>query len=208
MTTEVSKQYGFSVLLTGFARMWRGFLPFVVVSVANAVVQASLLGLSLWWLAIGVSAAVLLIAFAMTTHIAVRSVSGRSGLSDLAGTDLLRFSLWVVGWTVVINLGLMFYWYPGLVLLALTPFVPVAAAAGARNPLAANFSAIRARPVRWLVTVLITLGIILVVWLLTGLNAFFVRGWIAAFSSWLVIGFVAAWLLTAWAALYRSAVAD
>ncbi len=208
MTTEVSKQYGFSVLLTGFARMWRGFLPFVVVSVVNAVVQASLLGLSLWWLAIGVSAAVLLIAFAMTTHIAVRSVSGRSGLADLAGTDLLRFSLWVVGWTVVINLGLMFYWYPGLVLLALTPFVPVAAAAGARNPLAANFSAIRARPVRWLVTVLITLGIILVVWLLTGLNAFFVRGWIAAFSSWLVIGFVAAWLLTAWAALYRSAVAD
>lgn len=208
MTTEVSKQYGFSVLLTGFARMWRGFLPFVVVSVVNAVVQASLLGLSLWWLAIGISAAVLLIAFAMTTHIAVRSVSGRSGLSDLAGTDLLRFSLWVVGWTVVINLGLMFYWYPGLVLLALTPFVPVAAAAGARNPLAANWSAIRARPVRWLVTVLITLGIILVVWLLTGLNAFFVRGWIAAFSSWLVIGFVAAWLLTAWAALYRSAVAD
>ncbi len=204
MSAVVDKQYGFSVLLTGFVKMWRGFLPFVVVALVYAVVQASLLELPWWWVAVGVSAAVLLIAFGLTTHVALRSVSGRSGLGDLSTADLARFSAWVIGWTVVVNVGLMFYWYPGLVLLALTPFVPVAAAAGARNPLAANFSAIRARPVRWLVTVLITLGIILVVWLLGGLDAFFVRGWIAAFSTWLMIGFVAAWLLTAWAALYRS----
>ena len=205
MSTEVAKQYGFSVLVSGFARMWRGVLPFLVVIVVNALVQASVLGLSWWWLAIGISAAVLLISFAMTTHIAVRSVTQRSGLADLPEADLLRFSVWVVGWTLVVNLGLMVYWYPGLVLLALTPFVPVAAAAGARNPVAANFAAIRSRPVRWLVTVLISLGVILVIWVLTALNSFFVQGWLAAFSSWLLIGFVAAWLLTAWAALYRSA---
>lgn len=206
MSAEVHKQYGFSVLVTGFARMWRGVVPFLLVVLVNAVVQASVLGLPWWWLAIGISAAVLLISFAMTTHIALRSVSQRSGLVDLPDTDLLRFSVWVVGWTVVVNLGLMFYWYPGLVLLALTPFVPVAAAAGARNPLAANFASIRARPLRWLVTVLISLGVILLVWLASALTSFFVQGWIAAFLVWVVIGFVAAWLLTAWSALYASTV--
>ncbi len=204
MSTVTDKEYGFSVLVTGFVRMWRGFLPFLVVAVVNAAVQASLLRLPWWWVAVGTSAAVLLVAFALTAHIAVRSVSQRSGLADLAGVDLLRFCLWVAGWTIVVNVGLMFYWYPGLVLLALTPYVPVAAAAGARNPLAANFGAIRARPVRWLVTVLITLAVILVGWLLTALNSYFIGGWIAAFSAWLLIGVVAAWLLTAWAALYKS----
>lgn len=145
-----------------------------------------------------------MISFALVAHIAVRSVTQKSGLVDLPDTDLPRFSLWVVGWTVAVNLGLMVYWYPGLVVLALTPFLPVAAAAGARNPVAANFAAIRARPVRWLVTVLISLAVILVVWLLTALNSFFVQGWLAAFSSWVLIGFVATWLLTAWAVLYRS----
>lgn len=203
MTT--TKEYGVSVLGTGFARMWRGFLPFVAVALVNAAVQASLLQLSPFWLALGISAAVLLIAFALVTHIATRSVSQRSGLADLAGADLLRFSLWVVGWTVVVSIGLAFYFWPGVVVFALTPFIPVAAAAGARNPLAANFAAVRARPVRWLVTVLITLVVILVVWLLVALTSFFVGGWVAAFGAWLVIGFAAAWLLTAWSALYLSA---
>jgi hypothetical protein len=202
--STVEKQYGWTVLGTGFVRMWRGFLPFVLVTVVNAAVQATLLMVSPWWLAVGASAAVLLISFALTTHIAVRSVESGSGLRDLVGVDLLRFSLWVVGWTLVITLGLMFYFWPGIVLLALTPFVPVAAGAGTRNPLAANFRAIRARPFRWLVTTLITLVVILVVWLVSGLTAFFVGGWIAAFATWLVIGVAAAWLLTAWAALFLS----
>jgi hypothetical protein len=202
--STVDKQYGWTVLGSGLWKMWRGYLPFIVVSLVNAAVQASLLALSVWWLAVGVSAAVLLISFALMAHIAVRSVGERSGLRDLADVDLLRFAVWIVGWTVVVNLGLAFYFWPGILLLALTPFVPIAAAAGVRNPLAANFSAIRAQPVRWLVTVLISLLVIAVVWLLSGLGAFFIGGWIASFSAWLIIGFVAAWLLTAWAALLRS----
>ena len=198
------KQYGWTVLGTGFAKMWRGFLPFVVVAVVNALVQASLLWLSPFWLALGISAAVLLIAFALTAHIADRSVTRRSGIGDLRGTELARFALWVIGWTVVISIGLAFYFWPGVLLLALTPFVPAAAAAGARNPLGANFGAIRARPFRYLLTMLISLLVILVVWLLSGLNMFFVTGWVASFTSWLIIGFVAAWLLTAWSSLLRS----
>lgn len=201
MTTQ---EYGISVLATGFARMWRGVLPFVMVALVNAVVQASLLYLSPFWLALGISAAVLLIAFALITQIAVRSVSGRSGLADLLGGDLLRFSLWVIGWTLVVSAGFALYFWPGVLLLALTAFIPVAAVTGARNPLAANFRAIRARPWRWLVTVIITLLVVLVVWLASALTAFFIGGWVAAFVTWLVIGFVAAWLLTAWSALYRS----
>lgn len=54
MSTEASKQYGFSVLVSGFARMWRGVLPALLVVLINAVVQASVLGLAWWWLAIGI----------------------------------------------------------------------------------------------------------------------------------------------------------
>jgi hypothetical protein len=203
--SAVDKQYGWTVTGTGLAKMWRGFLPFLVVSVVNAVVQASLLSLPVLWLAWGVSAAVLLVGFALMTHIADRSVVQRSGLGDLRGVRLAHFATWVIGWTVVITVGLGFYFWPGIMLLALTPFVPVAAAAGAANPLRANFAAIRSRPVRYVLTVFVSLLVILVVWLLAGLNAFFIRGWIASFTSWLIVGFVAAWLLTAWSALFRSA---
>ena len=75
----------------------------------------------------------------------------------------------------MITVGLGFYFWPGIMLLALTPFVPVAAAAGAANPLRANFAAIRSRPVRYVLTVFVSLLVILVVWLLAGLNAFFIR---------------------------------
>lgn len=201
------KQYGWTVLGTGLWRMWRGFLPFVVVALVNAVVQASLLSLSPFWLALGISAAVLLISFALTAHVAYRSVSQRSGVGDLTEADLARFALWVVGWTVVVSAGLAFYFWPGVILLALTAFIPVAAAAGAGNPLTANFAAIRERPFRWVLTVGVSLVVILIVWLLSGLNAFFIRGWVASFTTWLLIGFVAAWLLTAWSALFRSTAA-
>jgi len=201
------KQYGWTVLGTGLWRMWRGFLPFVVVALVNALVQASLLSLSPFWLALGISAAVLLISFALTAHVAYRSVSQRSGVGDLTEADLARFALWVVGWTVVVSAGLAFYFWPGVILLALTAFIPVAAAAGAGNPLTANFAAIRERPFRWVLTVGVSLVVILIVWLLSGLNAFFIRGWVASFTTWLLIGFVAAWLLTAWSALFRSTVA-
>ena len=201
------KQYGWTVLGTGLWRMWRGFLPFVVVALVNALVQASLLSLSPFWLALGISAAVLLISFALTAHVAYRSVSQRSGVGDLTEADLARFALWVVGWTVVVSAGLAFYFWPGVILLALTAFIPVAAAAGAGNPLTANFAAIRERPFRWVLTVGVSLVVILIVWLLSGLNAFFIGGWVASFTTWLLIGFVAAWLLTAWSVLFRSTAA-
>ncbi|MEZ5185077.1 MAG: hypothetical protein R2720_04980 [Candidatus Nanopelagicales bacterium] len=202
--TTVEKQYRWTVAGTGFWKMWRGFLPFLVVSLVNAVVQASLLLLPVFWLALGISAAVLLVAFALMAHIAINSVSRRSGIGDLQGADLGRFALWVVGWTVVVSVGLAFYFWPGVLILAITPFIPVAAAAGLPNPLGANFSAIGARPFRYVLTTLLSLVVILVVWLISGLNAFFVRGWVASFTSWLILGLVAAWLLTAWASLFRS----
>jgi hypothetical protein len=202
--SAIEKQYGWTVLGTGFARMWRSALPAILVSLVNAVVQASTLALSPFWLALGISAAVLLISFALLAHLAVRNVRQRSAVADLTSVDLLRFSIWVVLWTVLVTVGLALYFWPGVILLALTPFVPVAAAAGAGNALGANFRAIADRPVRWLVTVVVTLLVIAVVWLTSGLAAFFVGGWVAAFATWLVIGFVAAWLLTAWAALFLS----
>lgn len=164
------------------------------VIVLNAVIQASLLELPWWWVSVGLSAAVLLVSFAVAAHLAVHS---------LADVDVLRFGVWITGWTLAVSLGLMFYFWPGIVLLAVTPMVPVAVAAGAHSPLAANFAAIRDRPGKWLLTLVVTLVVIAVVWLASALIAFFVQGWIAAFASWLLVGAVAAWLLRAWAGCFR-----
>ena len=94
----------------------------------------------------------------------------------------------------------------GLILLvaALTPFLPLAAMDGHRAAMGTNFRAVGARFGRWLVTSLVLIVAGLVLYLLSAVNTFFVKGTPASVIFWLVIGIVAWWLLTAWALIFRT----
>ncbi len=208
------KEYGFSALLTGCGKMWHGVLAAMVFIVLNAVIQAVLT----WWnpqsglnaafiIAFVVSIVSMLVTFAVVTRVSLDSITGRVSLgSALAGVraNAVHFGLWVVVQWLAITVGLMIFWPLGALIAALTPFLPLAAADGQANPIKANFSALKDRWGRWLITaVLISLGY-LIWFLLMAVNVFFVKGFPASLLVWFVGGILGWWLLTAWAAIYRS----
>ena len=153
------------------------------------------------------SVVVLIGSFAVLVSVALRVVDGRVGLkAALAGASshLPMFALWVVvQWVVVVALSLL-YGPLAILVAVLTVFVPLAAADGRGNAVGANFSAIKDRWGRWLLTTIILLVIGLIVFLLSAVNVFFIKGTVAAFIAWLVLGLGLWWMYTAWAALYRS----
>lgn len=208
------KVFGFSALVTGFARMWRGLVPAIVVIVLNAVVQALLT----WWnpqvalsfafvVAFLISAAVLIVWFAVLSRTALGAVSGRVSVPEaISGTRgvLPRFTVWVVAQWLLILIGFLIFPGLGIVVGIVTAFVPLAAADGQANPVVANFAAIKDRWGRWLLTSVIVVVLALILLLLSAVNVFFIHGLMASLIFWLVFGFVAFWLLTAYAAIYRS----
>lgn len=211
---QLPKEYRISVLATGIGRFFRGFVPFVLIIVVNALVQALLVlpnqtpGLNVAFIAACLASFLVLIgSFRMLNATALRAVSGRVTVRTVL-TDSRRhlglFVLWSVAVYVLVILGLILYTIPGLIVMAITPFVPLAAADGKRNALGANFRAIGSRFFRYLITVVI-MGVILVVsYLLAVLNGFLIGGFLAALLLWLYFGLLAAWFLCALASLYRS----
>jgi hypothetical protein len=208
------KKYGFSALLTGCAKMWHGVLAAMVFIVLNAVIQSVLT----WWnpqsglnaafiIAFAVSIVSMLVTFAVISRVSLDSISGRVSLGQAlsgARAQLVHFALWVVVQWLAITVGLLIYWPLGALVAVLTPFLPLAAIDGRANPIRANFSALKDRWGRWLITaVLIALGY-LIWFLLMAVNVFFVKGFPASLIVWLVGGILGWWLLTAWAAIYRS----
>ncbi|MEZ5116582.1 MAG: hypothetical protein R2737_09975 [Candidatus Nanopelagicales bacterium] len=210
----VERRYGFSVLLSGFARMVRAWRPVLVAVVLNTVVQALLTwpdltpGLSLWFLlASAVSFAAFLLALALQVSAALHAVDGPVSLGAAMATARERlgwFSLHAVLLLVAVMIGLMLYTVPGLVVIALTPFVLLAAMDGRRNVVATNFHAMGFRFGRWLLTTVVLAVVLFVFFLLAALNSFFIGGVIASVIAWLVLGLLSAWLLCAWATVYRS----
>jgi hypothetical protein len=208
------KEYGFSALLTGFARMWRGFVPAIIAIVGNAVVQAVLtfwnpqVGLSVAFIiAAVISIAVLIVWLAVLSRTALGAVTGRvsvghaiSGVRPVLG----RFALWTALQWLLILVGFLLLPLLGLLIGLVTVFVPLAAADGESNPLGANFKALKDRWGRWLVTSVILLVLLVILLLLSAVNVFFITGFAASLIFWLVFGFIALWLLTAYAAIYRS----
>ncbi|MDQ1307976.1 MAG: hypothetical protein QG671_3810 [Actinomycetota bacterium] len=208
------KRFGFSALLTGCAKMWHGVLPAMVFIVVNAIIQSVLT----WWnpqsglnaafiISLIVSALSVLVAFAVVTRVSLDSISGHVTLGQAnsgARRTLVHFSLWVLVQWLAITVGLMIFWPLGALIAALTAFLPLAAADGQANPIRANFSALKDRWGRWLITSLI-ISIGFVIWfLLMAVNVFFVKGFPASLLVWFVGGILGWWLLTAWAAIYRS----
>ncbi|MEI6621306.1 MAG: hypothetical protein WCP28_05305 [Actinomycetes bacterium] len=209
------KFYGFSVLITGIARFFRAFVPLILVIVVNALVQALLtipdytVGFSAGFIAtVIVSFVVLVWSFGLLNAAALNAATpGRVSIGSTfatLGAHFWLFVLWAVIEYLLVMAGLIVYTYGAFVVLLVTPFVTVAAMDGQKVAIVANFRAIGGRPIRWIFTTLI-LGIILVVsYLLTAVNGFFINGFLGSIITWVYWGILASWVLASYAALYRS----
>ncbi|MEI8083914.1 MAG: hypothetical protein WCI74_18915 [Actinomycetes bacterium] len=214
-TEAAPKQYGKSVLATACARYWRAWQVFGLVLVVNVVVQPLLTTLpgvpSLtsprFMVTALVSFAVLLFSFGFLICAALLVPNGRASIGTTWAhlkENLGGFVVWTVVWTIVVIIGLSLWVYPGLVILILTPFVPIAAAAGNKNPFKANFQTIWARKGRFVVTLIITLAFFLALQVIVALFNWLVTGVPAYVIGWFILCLVGPWLLTAFVLLYLS----
>lgn len=207
-----------SVLGTALLRMWRAWRVLLPVVVINAVVQ-SLLVLPgalpyLTWTFVLLAVVGFLAMVASYGLVAAAMLQAADGpvtwgpvlraVRDCRG----RLLLWSVVLLVAVTIGLALFVVPGIVVLAVTPFVLLAVVDGRPDPWRTNVRVIRHRWGRWLVTVVVMIVLSMVLWLLSALDGFFVTGAPAALLGWLVLGLVAAWFLCAWTLVYRSVRAD
>lgn len=212
--TASEATYRISVLATALVRMWRGWKILLPVIIGNALVQ----GLLTWpnlmpYLSVGfillsaISWITLLASYALVTATMLQATTGSVDLHEVLRVVRDRW-LAVLGWSsllfAAVLLGLSLAILPGLLVLALAPFLLLAVVDGRRHPLAANFHVMRMHWGRWLVTVTAMGLICVVLWLVSALNGFFVTGAPGALMGWLLLGLVASWFTAAWALVYRA----
>ena len=212
--TQQASLYRVSVLVTGFARMWRAWRVLLPVVIVNAVVQGILLlsgvlpYLTVVFVLTALLSFVILVAsFGLIAAAMLQAVEGP--VSAGAAIDTLRartwpLLAWSLGLVIVAIVGFALYVVPGFIVLALTPYLLLAVVDGKRNPLAVNFRTLGARWGRWLVTVVLMGVICFVMWFLSALDGFFVTGAPGAMIAWLLLGLFSAWFTCAWALIYRS----
>ena len=212
--TQQASLYRVSVLVTGFARMWRAWRVLLPVVIVNAVVQGILLlsgvlpYLTVVFVLTALLSFVILVAsFGLIAAAMLQAVEGP--VSAGAAIDTLRARTWpLLAWSLALVIvaiaGFALYVVPGFIVLALTPYLLLAVVDGKRNPLAINFRTLGARWGRWLVTVVLMGVICFVMWFLSALDGFFVTGAPGAMIAWLLLGLVSAWFTCAWALIYRS----
>lgn len=210
---DPERQYGFSVLATGFTRLFRQPVAFGMVILGNAIVQMLL---TLWtpiidssWqsvVSVLLSLVSLLLSFAWVCRLALATIDGKLRLGELCRqtpVNLVRFVGWVVAELVVIFVLTALGFWPGLVVMLVIPFVALAAIDG-KPALSANFRAIRERFGRYLTVMLWWIIIMLVSDVLLGLGAITLPPWALALFGWIYKGLIGAWLAAAFAALFRS----
>ena len=211
--------YRYSVLLTAISRFFRGFIPFAAVIVFNAIVQMVLIWIfdplpgwnAPFIIATIISFVVLLWAFHALNVTALAVATGKTHLREVAksGKNWLAFSLWSVAIYVLVLIGMIVgtmiagAWV-ALAVLAILPFVPMAAADGNQNPVVTNFKIIGERWLRYVVTAVILGALIVINNLMKVANGFFIGGNLGSVILWLFWGVIAAWYLSALALIYRS----
>ncbi len=210
-----AKSYGWSVFWTASARFWRATVVFLVVVLVNAGIQALLLlpkpipgvgNVVFMFLAL-LSYLVFVMTLGMLAAAALATAQGKVSIGETFARirpHFGRFFAWILLWTVLCTIGFMLHQIVGIILLLLTPYVPLAAADGARNPVAANFRAIRGRFGRYLLTLVVSCIFLVGLYLGSAITSFFLDGAIAALAFWIVGGLIGAWMITGWALLYRS----
>lgn len=210
--------YRVSALARAVACLGRSSAIVIPVIVINAVLQALLLlpgflpGANVAFIVVAVVSYLILVAAYTVAATAILAaidggLSGASGaravLADAAG----RFPA-ILGWSLLLLLatviGLGLYVIPGLIVLAVLPYLLIAVVDRRRNPLAANFATLGKRWGRWLLTIAIMGVLCAVLWLLATVTGFFVGGALGALIAWLVLGVIAAWFTAAWALIYRA----
>jgi hypothetical protein len=202
--------------MKSFMRVWRGWRIVIPVIVANALVQAALLlpgvlpYLTIPFILIAlVGFFVLVASFVLVTAAMLQAATGAVAAEVVVSTLKERFwqvLLWSLGLAIAVTIGLSLFVLPGLVVLAITPFVLLSVVDGQRKPLATNFRIIGAQWGSWLLTIVVVGAAALVLWFFSALNGFFVTGAPAAFFGWLVLGFASSWFISRWASLYRKVV--
>lgn len=214
-STGAPKEYGRSVFLTACGRYWRALWIFLLVMVVNAIVQP-LLTLSnaipsltspTFLLLAFISYAVLVLSLGVIISAALMVPTGKVTLAQALAqlkANFGNFVLWTVAWTAVITIGLSLWVYPGLIIMLITPFVPISAAAGQRNALKANFQAIGARKGRYVVTLIVSLVFLVLLYVVIALFNWLITDVPGYVIGWLVLGLVGPWLVTGFALLYRS----
>jgi hypothetical protein len=206
--------YRWTALGTAVVRMWRAWRVLIPVIIANAVIQSVLLlgqprpYLTVPFVLLAVlSFLVFVLAFCAVASAVLQATTGPVEVAQVMArvrARALPLVGWTLAWALVVTLGFTLYVIPGLIVLALTPFLLIAVVDGQRNPLLVNFRVIGERWGRWLVTVVIVGVLLGVVWLLTNVDGFFVGGALGALIGWLVLGLITAWLTCGWALIYRS----
>lgn len=217
-TPPAPSLYRVSVLATGFGRMWRAWTIVIPVIVVNAAVQGLLLlpgvlpYLTVSFIVVALlSLVVLVLSFTLVATAMLGATTGRVGWADVTtglGRRYLLVLAWAAGLLVVVLIGVSLYVVPGLIVIALTPYLLLAVVDGQRNPIAVNFRTIGARWGRWAITVIVMGVLCFGIWFLSVADGFFVTGAPGAIVGWLAIGLIAAWFTCAWALVYRSVNSD
>lgn len=204
--------YRFSALSRAFLLFWRAAIVLLPVILLNAIVQALLTLASyspddvvLNTVLAALSGLLVLLSIAVVTACAVSVSGGTFGWSSTfawARQHWLTFGVWSVGLGIVVALGFALWTVPGILVLAVTPFMLIAAMSGERNALRANFTVLARKFWRWLVTTLIVVVVASLWFLISGFVDFFLRGLLGAITVWTVTGFFASWFIVAYALIY------
>lgn len=207
--------YRWSALLAGVRHLWHALPVVGPVIIGNALAQSLLIlanpvGLTAFSVLVGiVSFIVLAISIVLCTAALLAVTRGGKARWPDAIATLTSRGLATTGWMLILLIavivGIALCVIPGLIVIAVVPFVLVAVVDGVRNPLKANFAALGRRWLRWLVTTVIIGVLAWLLWLLSFANAFFVTGAPAALIAWIGYGALAAWFLSAWVAIWVSA---
>lgn len=153
------------------------------------------------------SAAVLILAAGLVLaglqQMPAKPISWRTALTTLKGHSL-RFAVWAVALVVVAQFAFSWWIWPGVIVLAATPYLLIATLSDEANSLAANLRAIAAHPLRWLALSLLVVIFGTLAYLLSAVTVFFVRGFAASALVWFVAGYLGAWVMGAFSLLFKS----
>lgn len=207
--------YRVSSLAFAFVRMWRGWRVIVPVIVLNALIQAVLVwppftyGSGAWTVGAAIVSAIAMAAgFAAIAASGPLVAEGPVHWAPVTGAirdHALPYLLWTLAWGLAVAIGFALFVVPGLVVIALTPFLAIAVLDGQARPLRTNVEVMRARMGRWLITILIVILLGVICWEISGFLDFFLRDPVAPLLVWLVGGWLVAWFVTAFGLIYRGA---